>query len=90
MRYSLSSRNYRRMKSCVGATGLMGLSGSHIGAMISSSSTQPFSPFVLSKNMVDSVSAQSHMIMCVHTHTHKCIIETNIHIINKLAYIDNT
>ena len=55
---------YALQDCAAGTTGLTGLSSnpsnSHIGAMVSSSPTQPFSPFVLSKNMADSASTSSY------------------------------
>lgn len=69
----IKEQNYRRrLKGCAGTTDLTGLSsnlsGSQIGAMVSSSPTEQFSPFVLSKNVADSVSAQSHENVYAHPH----------------------
>ena len=59
----VGNSNYNNALQGCGATGLTGLCSNpsgHIGAMVSSSPTQPFSPFVLSKNMADSSTATSN------------------------------
>ena len=61
----VGNSNYNNaLQGCTGTAGLSGLSSnpssSHIGAMVSSSPTQPFSPFVLSRSMADSASASSY------------------------------